>query len=92
MSEVTLCPSCGGVRGSGPIWMSPVPPPCRCPEERFVANTCGPIEVTMPGEAEASAKLALLRAAVRLYLEKPGCNVNSRATAMVRLRHALEQS
>jgi len=39
-----------------------------------------------------SEKLAALQAAVLRYLENPGCNNNSKITALAKLRWALEES
>ncbi len=40
----------------------------------------------------ASDKLRLLRIAVQHYIDKPGCNSRSRATAIQRLQHAVRES
>lgn len=52
--------------------------------------TCAPMGSVLLRETEG--KLDVLRAAVERYLERPGCNINSKRTAMQRLRWALEES
>lgn len=37
-------------------------------------------------------RLDFLAAAVRLYLDRPGCNIPARQTALARLRWAVEQA
>lgn len=63
------------------------PADIRWPETTIVGQIHG-----VPGRQDEREALALLRAEVLRYLERPGCSGPARRTAMERLRWAVERA